>query len=128
MPLNVAVQMDPIERINIRGDSTFALLLEAQARGHSLFYYTPDQLVMRDGNVSASVQPLAVRDKAGDHYTLGEARMVELSSLDVVLQDCLTEYQNPIAPEVMEFQIQIAANEASALEFVPQIFRRKPSS
>ena len=71
MPLNVAVQMDPIERINIRGDSTFALLLEAQARGHLLFYYTPDQLVMRDGNVSASVQPLAVRDKAGDHYTLG---------------------------------------------------------
>jgi hypothetical protein len=85
MPLNVAVQMDPIERINIRGDSTFALLLEAQARGHSLFYYTPDQLVMRDGTVSASVQPLAVRDKAGDHYTLGEARVVELSSLDVVL-------------------------------------------
>src|SRR3974390_860300 len=85
MPLNVAVQMDPIERINIRGDSTFALLLEAQARGHLLFYYTPDQLVMRDGNVSASVQPLAVRDKAGDHYTLGEARGVELSSLAVVL-------------------------------------------
>jgi glutathione synthase len=85
MPLNVAVQMDPIERINIRGDSTFALLLEAQARGHSLFYYTPDQLVMRDGNVSASVQPLSVRDKAGDHYTLGEARAVELSSFNVVL-------------------------------------------
>src|SRR5436305_2340789 len=85
MPLNVAVQMDPIERINIRGDSTFALLLEAQARGHALFYYTPDQLVMRDGNVSASVKPLAVRDQAGDHYTLGEARAVELSSFDVVL-------------------------------------------
>src|SRR6516162_6852366 len=85
MPLNVAVQMDPIERINIRGDSTFALLLEAQARGHSLFYYTPDQLVLRDGNVSASVQPLAVRDTIGDHYTLGDARIVELSSFDVVL-------------------------------------------
>src|SRR5215469_6611504 len=85
MPLNVAVQMDPIERINIGGDSTFALLLEAQRRGHALFYYTPDQLVMRDGNVSASVKPLAVRDKARDHYTLGEARVVELSSLDVVL-------------------------------------------
>ena len=85
MPLNVAVQMDPIERINIRGDSTFALLLEAQARGHSLFYYTPDQLALRDGNVSASVQPLAVRDTSGDHYTLGDARIVELSSFDVVL-------------------------------------------
>ena len=85
MPLNVAVQRDPIERINIRGDSTFALLLEAQARGHSLFYYTPDQLALRDGNVSASVQPLAVRDTSGDHYTLGDARIVELSSFDVVL-------------------------------------------
>src|SRR5262244_3098076 len=85
MRLNIAVQMDPIERINISGDSTFALLLEAQVRSHSLFYYTPDKLVMRDGNVSASVQPLAVRDKAGDHYTLGEARAVELTSFDVVL-------------------------------------------
>src|SRR5215472_6709599 len=85
MPLNVAVQMDPIERINIRGDSTFALLLEAQARGHKLFYYTPDQLVMGDSIISASVKPLAVRDQAGDHYTLGEARVVELSSFDVVL-------------------------------------------
>src|SRR5438270_1860040 len=85
MHLNVAVQMDPIERINIRGDSTFALLLEAQARGHALFYYTPDLLVMRDGNVSASVKPLAVRDQAGDHYTLGEARIVALASFDVVL-------------------------------------------
>jgi len=50
------------------------------------------------------------------------------SSLDEVLLNCLTEYQNPIAPEVMQFQIQIAANEASALEFVPPIFRRKPAS
>ena len=57
MRLNVAVQMDPIERINIRGDSTFALLLEAQARGHALFYYTPDRLVLRDGKVSAAVRP-----------------------------------------------------------------------
>jgi glutathione synthase len=85
MPLNVAVQMDPIEGINIRGDSTFALLLEAQARGHSLAYYTPEQLVLRDGKVSASVRPVAVRDKAGDHYTLGEAQFVALSSFDVVL-------------------------------------------
>ncbi|MBN8957971.1 MAG: glutathione synthase, partial [Rhizobiales bacterium] len=47
MKLNVAVQMDPIERINVRGDSTFALLLEAQARGHRLSYYTPDRLALR---------------------------------------------------------------------------------
>jgi glutathione synthase len=85
MALNVAVQMDPIDRINIRGDSTFALLLEAQARSYSLSYYTPDKLSLRDGKVSASVRPLVVRDAAGDHFTLGEMRHVELSSFDVIL-------------------------------------------
>jgi glutathione synthase len=85
MRLNVAVQMDPIERINIRGDSTFALLLEAQARAHPLSYYTPDQLAMRDGKVSATVRPLTVRDTAGDHFTLGEPRHAELASFDVIL-------------------------------------------
>jgi len=85
MRLNVAVQMDPIERINIRGDSTFALLLEAQNRAYALSYYTPEQLVLRDGKVSASVRPLAVRDIAGDHFTLGEPRHVDLASFDVVL-------------------------------------------
>jgi glutathione synthase len=85
MPLNVAVQMDPIERINIRGDSTFALLLEAQRRGHELSYYTPDRLALRDGKVSASVRSLEVRDSIGDHFTLGEPRRIDLSSLDVVL-------------------------------------------
>jgi glutathione synthase len=85
MHLNVAVQMDPIERINIRGDSTFALLLEAQKRAYSISYYPPDQLVLRDGKVSATVRPLVVRDIAGDHFTLGDRRHVELSSFDVVL-------------------------------------------
>ncbi len=85
MRLNVAVQMDPIERINVRGDSTFALLLEAQRRGHSLFYYTPDRLVLRDGKVSAAVRPVKVRDTAGEHFTLGEAETVDLASFDVVL-------------------------------------------
>ena len=85
MSLNVAVQMDPIERINIGGDSTFALLLEAHRRGHTLSYYTPDQLVMQDGKVSATVRPLSVREKAGDHSTLGDARFVALTSFDIVL-------------------------------------------
>lgn len=85
MALNVAVQMDPIEQIKIAGDSTFALLLEAQARGHSLAYYTPDRLSMLDGKVVASVQPLQVRDKQGEHFTLGEARRVNVASFDVVL-------------------------------------------
>ena len=82
MPLKAAVQMDPIERVRIAGDSTFALLLEAQARGHELSYYTPDRLAMVDGEVFATVQPLSVRDKAGDHFSLGEAKRVKLSSLN----------------------------------------------
>src|SRR5262249_10360014 len=85
MTLNVAVQMDPIERINIRGDSTFALLLEAQRRGHELAYYTPDRLAMRDGRVHAAVQPLKVRDREGDYFTLGDAERADLACFDVVL-------------------------------------------
>src|ERR1700693_716 len=85
MRLNVAVQMDPIQRINIRGDSTFALLLEAQKRAHPLSYHTPDRLSLRDGKVSATVRPLVVRDVAGDHVTLGEPRLADLASFDVVL-------------------------------------------
>src|SRR5947207_14911680 len=85
MALNVAVQMDPIERINVRGDSTFALLLEAQARGHALSYYTPDRMAMARDGVFATTQPLAVRDKAGDHFTLGDAKRTALSSFDIVL-------------------------------------------
>jgi len=85
MVLNVAVQMDPIERINIRGDSTFALLLEAQARRHTLSYYPPDRLAQRDGIVFATVQPIVVRDVEGDHVTLGRPKRVELASFDVIL-------------------------------------------
>jgi glutathione synthase len=85
MALRVAVQMDPIERINIAGDSTFALLLAAQLRGHDLFYYRPEQLSLAAGKVVAPLQPLQVRDKAGDHFTLGEAQRTDLRDIDVVL-------------------------------------------
>jgi glutathione synthase len=85
MPLNVAVQMDPIERINIRGDSTFAMLLEAQARGHTLSYYTPDRLAQVQDRVFARMQPLSVRDEVGNHFTLGEPRRTELTEVDVIL-------------------------------------------
>ncbi|WP_454816545.1 glutathione synthase [Labrys neptuniae] len=85
MKLNVAVQMDPIERINIRGDSTFALMLEAQARGHSLAVYTPDTLSQRDGIVSAQVRPVTVQDVEGDHVTAGAESRTDLSGFDVVL-------------------------------------------
>src|SRR5262245_55394186 len=85
MALNVAVQMDPIARINIRGDSTFALLLEAQRRGHALAYYTPDRLSMRGAEVTATVEPLQVRDQQGDHFTLGQPRRCQVAEFDVVL-------------------------------------------
>jgi glutathione synthase len=85
MPLTVAVQMDPIARINIKGDSTFALLLEAAARGHELLFYTPDSLAMRDGIVWARMQPLQVRDVEDDHFTLGEPALRRVDTTDVVL-------------------------------------------
>jgi len=85
MRLNVAVQMDPIERINIRGDSTFALLLEAQRRGHPISYYTPDRLALRGNEVTARLQRLTVRDEVGDHFSLGEEVRSPLTAFDVIL-------------------------------------------
>ncbi len=84
MALKVAFQMDPIERIDIRGDSTFALLLEAQWRGHDVFYYTPDYLSLRDGRLMATGQSLTVEDKPGAHYRLAHPREVDLSEFDLV--------------------------------------------
>ncbi len=84
MGLQVAFQMDPIDRIDIHGDSTFALLLESQRRGHSLFYYTPDNVAMKDGKVLARGHSLSVEDKPGDHYRLSDPRSVDLSEFDVV--------------------------------------------
>jgi glutathione synthase len=85
MTLRVAVQMDPIDKINIGGDSTFAILLEAQARGHEIFYYRPEQLSLSAGEVVAPVQPLEVRDVKGDHFTLGAAMRTDLREIDVIL-------------------------------------------
>lgn len=86
MTLTVAVQMDPIERIRIAGDSTFALMLEAQARGHRLLTYTPDKLSMRDGKVVAMARPVEVRDVEGNHATLQAEERIDLGAdADVVL-------------------------------------------
>jgi glutathione synthase len=85
MPLRVAIQMDPIERIDIAGDSTFALAIEAQTRGHALTYYNPRDLTLRGTKAVARTRPLTVRDRKGDHYTLGEPAVVDLATLDVVL-------------------------------------------
>ncbi len=86
MSLKVAVQMDHVATINPRGDSTFAMMLEAQARGHELLHYTPDTLSLNGDVVSALAQPITVTDaEKGQHFTLGEARRVDLSTQDVVL-------------------------------------------
>ena len=85
MSLTVAIQMDPIEKIDIAGDSTFALALEAQRRGHGLLYYGPRDLTFRDGKVTARVRPLNVRAVKGDHFALGDGFVYDLSSADVVL-------------------------------------------
>lgn len=85
MPLRIAVQMDPIADIEIAGDSSFALMLEAQARGHDIFYYTPDNLSLRDGVVLARGSSVKVADVEGAHFELGELRQQNLAELDVVL-------------------------------------------
>jgi glutathione synthase len=85
MTLNVAVQMDPIARINHKGDSTFAMMLEAQKRGHALSYYTPDKLSLRGETLVAPVQKLTVRDVEGDYFTLGDPVRTDMTSFDVVL-------------------------------------------
>ena len=85
MTLRIAVQMDHISTVQIAGDSSFALMLEAQARGHQLFHYEVDRLSMRDGRVFASCEPVEVRDVAGDHFTLGEAKEENMADMDVIL-------------------------------------------
>ena len=86
MALTVAIQMDPIAGIDIDADSTFALALEAQRRGHRLFYYLPTDLSFRDGRVLAFARPLAVRRERGNHFTLGETADLDLGKdADVVL-------------------------------------------
>jgi glutathione synthase len=85
MSLAVAIQMDPIERIDIDADSTFVLALEAQRRGHGLFHYLPTDLSYDHGRVKALARPLEVRRERGRHFTLGAPEMLDLRTLDIVL-------------------------------------------
>ena len=85
MSLTVAIQMDPIDRIDISGDSTFALALEAQKRGHRLWYYLPKALALRGDRISTRAQELTVRNERGNHFTLGQFEHLDLSTTDVVL-------------------------------------------
>jgi len=82
--MKIAFQMDPIGAVDIDADSTFRLAEEAQARGHTLFYYTPDRLSYDHGRIEARGWPLTVRRMRGDHVTLGEEMLLDLSQMDVV--------------------------------------------
>ena len=85
MALKVAVQMDPIDTIDIAGDTTFALMLEAQVRGHELVVYGPEHLSLAQNRLTARVCPVEIQDVIGDHVRFGQDRAVDLSTLDVVL-------------------------------------------
>jgi len=85
MSLAVAIQMDPIESIDINGDSSFVLGLEAQARGHALWHYLPNALSLKDGRVTAKARRLELRREHGRHFTLGDFETVDLATMDVVL-------------------------------------------
>ena len=85
MTLRVAIQMDPLDAIDIDGDSTFALGLEAQNRGHRIFHYLPRNLSYRDGCVSALANEVTLRREAGDHFTAASPERLDLSKVDVVL-------------------------------------------
>lgn len=85
MSLKVAVQMDPIEGINIEGDTTFLMMESAQARGHSLFVYTTDTLAMDEGRVFARGRNVTVQRRVGDHAALGAYKRVDLAAFDVIL-------------------------------------------
>lgn len=83
--MKIAVQMDHISTVQIAGDTTFALMLEAQARGHEMYHYTTERLSLRGGKVRAALEPVRVRDLRGEHFMLGDPVMTDLSEMDVVL-------------------------------------------
>src|ERR1700716_1317824 len=85
MKLNVAIQMDHVSTIDIDGDSTFVLGLEAERRGYTVWHYTPPELIFRDRKVTARAQPMKLRREKGNHFTLGAAEIVDLATFDVVL-------------------------------------------
>src|SRR4029453_14794671 len=86
MSLTVAVQMDPLEKINISGDSTFAIMLGAQARGHRMYHYLAEDLTYQEGRLYAGAHEVSVQPVPGDHFKLGAFKILDLGSeIDVVL-------------------------------------------
>ncbi len=85
MPFKIAIQMDHVSTVNIAGDTSFALALEAQRRGHQLFHYTPDRLSLLGGKVFARIEEMTVRDEKGSHFSLGDPVRTDLSEMNVIL-------------------------------------------
>ena len=85
MSFNVAFQMDHIETLSISGDTTFALCLEAQKRGHKIFHYTPDKLTYKNGKTTSFIEPLQVMDDENNHFTLGKPFETDFLDIDFVL-------------------------------------------
>ena len=85
MSLKVAIQMDPVEGINIETDTTFLMMMEAQTRGHGLWHFAPERLSLEDGRVLARGRAMNLRAVKGDHHTLGGFEQRDLSEFDVVL-------------------------------------------
>ena len=83
MSLKVAIQMDPVEGINIETDTTFFLMLEAQARGHALWVYTPERIAMEGSRVTARGRALNLQAVKGDHHRVGEMEVRDLAEMDV---------------------------------------------
>jgi glutathione synthase len=124
MALKVAIQMDPIETVDIKADSTFAMALEAQERGHPLWHYLPQHLSFRDGRVAARGRRLSVRATAGDHYTLGEWEALDLAAMDVVLmrQDPPFDMAYITATHVLEHihPATLVVNDPAAVRNAPE--------
>src|SRR4051794_4961762 len=125
MPLRVAVQMDPLETINISGDSTFAIMLKAQQLGHKLYHYLAEDLTYRDGRLYAGAREVSVQAVAGDNFTLGEFAILDLGKdVDVVLmrQDPPFDLGYITATQLLE-RIQnetLVVNEPGAVRNAPE--------
>ncbi|MFZ3008806.1 MAG: glutathione synthase [Phenylobacterium sp.] len=85
MSLKVAVQMDPLEGINIEGDTTFLMMQSAQERGHSLWVYTPERMALENGKLTAKGRAVTVQPVKGNHAAFGPWETRDLSEFDVVL-------------------------------------------
>ena len=125
MALAIGIQMDPIDTINIDADSTFALALEAQARGHALFHYLPDALTLRDGRLHARGRPLDVARRQGNHHRFGAYEELDLAGIDVILmrQDPPFDMAYITATHLLELLPQngpLVVNDPAAVRNAPE--------